>query len=44
MKKLAKLGYRCLAPDQRGYSDAARPEEYENYSFKKLIDLEVKNC
>ena len=21
MKKLAKLGYRCLAPYQRGYSD-----------------------
>lgn len=38
MKKLAKLGYRCLAPDQRGYSDAARPEGYENYSFKKLVD------
>lgn len=36
MKKLAVLGYRCLAPDQRGYSDGARPEGYKNYSFRKL--------
>lgn len=36
MVKLATLGYRCLAPNQRGYSDGARPEGYENYSFRKL--------
>lgn len=36
MSKLASLGYRCLAPDQRGYSDGARPDGYENYSFRKL--------
>ena len=36
MEKLAMLGYRCLAPDQRGYSDGARPEGYENYSFRNL--------
>lgn len=36
MARLAPLGYRCLAPDQRGYSDGARPDGYENYSFKKL--------
>lgn len=38
MSKLASLGYRCLAPDQRGYSDGARPDGYENYSFRKLVD------
>lgn len=36
MAKLAAMGYRCLAPNQRGYSDGARPEGYENYSFRKL--------
>ena len=36
MIKLADLGYRCFAPDQRGYSDGARPVGYENYSFRKL--------
>ncbi|WIV17413.1 alpha/beta hydrolase [Paenibacillus polygoni] len=36
MSKLAALGYRCLAPDQRGYSDGARPDGYENYSLRKL--------
>ncbi|MBD7969527.1 alpha/beta fold hydrolase [Paenibacillus gallinarum] len=36
MSKLASQGYRCLAPDQRGYSDGARPDGYENYSLKKL--------
>ena len=36
MSKLASLGYRCLAPDQRGYSDGARPDGYENYSLKQL--------
>ena len=36
MTKFADMGYRCLAPDQRGYSEGARPEGYENYSFKKL--------
>lgn len=36
MSKVAALGYRCLAPDQRGYSDGARPDGYENYSLRKL--------
>lgn len=36
MLKLAALGYRCIAPDQRGYSDGARPIGYQNYSFRKL--------
>ena len=25
MEKLSAMGYRCLAPDQRGYSEGARP-------------------
>lgn len=36
MVELAESGYRCLAPDQRGYSDGARPEGFENYTFRKL--------
>lgn len=36
MVKLATLGYRCCAPDQRGYSDGARPVGYQNYSFRNL--------
>ncbi len=33
---LANAGYRVLAPDQRGYSPAARPERAENYTVDKL--------
>jgi pimeloyl-ACP methyl ester carboxylesterase len=36
MQQLSDKGYRCLAPDQRGYSDGARPSGYENYTFRKL--------
>ncbi len=36
--KLAKEGYRCLAPNQRGYSDGARPEGYENYTYRLLAN------
>lgn len=36
MEKLSDLGYRCLAPDQRGYSKGARPKGYENYSVQIL--------
>jgi len=38
MVKLAEMGYRCLAPNQRGYSDGARPVGYENYSYQKTAD------
>jgi Predicted hydrolases or acyltransferases (alpha/beta hydrolase superfamily) len=38
MEKMAGLGYRCIAPDQRGYSDGARPEGYENYAFRPLTE------
>ena len=36
MESLAAQGYRCLAPDQRGYSPGARPEETEHYSYDHL--------
>jgi len=36
MKKMAANGYRCLAPNQRGYSEGARPEGMENYVYPLL--------
>lgn len=36
MKKLAAIGYRCIAPDQRGYSEGARPEGILSYSTHNL--------
>lgn len=33
MERLAANGYRCLAPDQRGYSPGARPEGAEHYRY-----------
>ena len=38
MKKCADLGYRCIAPDQRGYSQGARPKGYENYAVNILAE------
>lgn len=37
---LAQAGYRCVAPDQRGYSAGARPDpaDLSNYSFDKLVN------
>jgi pimeloyl-ACP methyl ester carboxylesterase len=37
---LAAAGYRCVAPDQRGYSPGARPDpaDLSNYAFDKLVD------
>jgi len=37
MPRLAESGFRCLAPDQRGYSPAARPDEIEAYAYRHLI-------
>ena len=36
---LASAGYRCVAPDQRGYSPGARPDpaDLSNYAFDKLV-------
>ncbi len=36
MKILADRGYRCIAPDQRGYSEGARPLGVENYTTREL--------
>jgi len=36
MISLADQGYQCLAPDQRGYSEGARPKGNENYAVDKL--------
>ncbi len=36
MTKLADEGYRCLAPDQRGYSPGARPEGEDAYTYPEL--------
>jgi pimeloyl-ACP methyl ester carboxylesterase len=37
MPRLAASGYRCLAPDQRGYSAGARPEGIPNYATDLLV-------
>lgn len=36
MPALAGQGYRVVAPDQRGYSPGARPEDVEQYGFDAL--------
>ena len=36
MERLADEGYRCFAPDQRGYSPNARPEGIEKYTYHEL--------
>lgn len=36
MQRLASEGYRCLAPDQRGYSPGARPADTESYGYRNL--------
>ena len=36
MERLADEGYRCFAPDQRGYSPNARPEGVEKYTYQEL--------
>lgn len=37
MPLLAKLGYRVWAPNQRGYSDGARPGAVGDYSADKIV-------
>ncbi len=37
MMVLAENGYRCLAPDQRGYSPGARPTEVNAYQYEELV-------
>ncbi len=36
LPRLESAGYRCLAPDQRGYSPGARPEGIENYTYESI--------
>ena len=36
--QLAEKGYRCVAPNLRGYSDGARPKGYENYVVRYIAD------
>jgi pimeloyl-ACP methyl ester carboxylesterase len=36
MRSLATQGYRCLAPDQRGYSPSARPKDVKQYAINEL--------
>lgn len=36
MAALAGEGYRCVAPDQRGYSAGARPNDVEDYRYELL--------
>lgn len=36
MVELAAAGYRCVAPDQRGYSPEARPDEISAYAREHL--------
>lgn len=38
LAKLAAKGYKAIAPNQRGYSDGARPEGIENYGAGILCD------
>ncbi len=37
MPKLVEAGYRCVAPDQRGYSPNARPEGIDAYKTENLV-------
>ena len=36
--KLTARGYRCLAPNQRGYSHGARPTRRRDYRMSELVD------
>lgn len=37
MTVLCQQGYRCFAPDQRGYSPGARPAALAEYSYESLV-------
>lgn len=36
LTSLASRGYRCLAPDQRGYSPGARPKDVDSYRINEI--------
>ena len=37
MTSLAENGYHALAPDMRGYSSGARPDDVEQYHYEELV-------
>jgi pimeloyl-ACP methyl ester carboxylesterase len=37
MSSLAENGYRCVAPNMRGYSSGARPTEVDAYHYEELV-------
>lgn len=37
MEALAAEGFRCIAPDQRGYSPGARPQGTEHYAVQNIV-------
>src|SRR5512136_864363 len=37
MERLGGEGYRCFAPDQRGYSPGARPGGVADFEYRKLV-------
>jgi pimeloyl-ACP methyl ester carboxylesterase len=37
MEALAENGYRCAAPNMRGYSSGARPDGADNYHYETLV-------
>ena len=36
LARLEAAGYRCMAPDQRGYSPGARPDGIQNYRYEDI--------
>lgn len=38
MEKLSSMGYYCVAPNMRGYSENACPKGVKNYTVKKISD------
>ena len=36
--RLTAAGYRCLAPNQRGYSPGARPKRRRDYRLPELVE------
>ena len=36
--RLTAVGYRCLAPNQRGYSPGARPTRRRDYRVEELVE------
>ena len=37
LERLSENGYYCIAPDQRGYSEKARPTSVKEYEIEKLV-------